>query len=42
MYVLRRKTIAVHHQDVALPESDLVDSDIHEASSYRLDLKKWA
>ena len=34
---------AVHHQDVALkvPEDDLVNSDIHETSSYRLGLKNW-
>ena len=33
--------LSIHHQDVAIkvPEGDLVNSDIHETSSYRLGLK---
>ena len=38
---MRKQIPAVGHQDVALevPEGDLVDSDIHETSSYQFVLK---
>ena len=38
---MRKQIPAVGHQDVDLevPEGDLVDSDIHETSSYRFVLK---
>ena len=40
---LGESTPAVDHQDIALEvfEGDLVNSDIHETSSYRLGLKNW-